>query len=163
MGRRVLCEAVARASDQDLMGCCPNKAWVQEVRSAVGSARDDEALLAAARDVFMRLDAGQWRATFATHPKIGDRGSDRESREQSGMLSATDGVRLAMRQMNEEYERKFGFIFLICASGKTAEEMLAAIRQRVRNSPDEEVRVAALEQTAITALRLKALVDRPKL
>ena len=65
----------------------------------------------------------------------------------------------ALAQLNQAYEEKFGYIFIVCASGKTSEEMLAILRSRLGNDPDEELRIAAAEQAQITELRLKKLID----
>jgi OHCU decarboxylase len=65
----------------------------------------------------------------------------------------------ALARLNREYEEKFGYIFIVCASGKTSEEMLAILRERLGNSPEEELRIAAAEQAKITRLRLGKLLE----
>ena len=65
----------------------------------------------------------------------------------------------ALAELNREYEEKFGYIFIVCASGKSSEEMLAILLQRLGNNPDEELRLAATEQAKITQLRLRKLID----
>ena len=73
------------------------------------------------------------------------------------MSRAETGVASALEEANQEYAEKFGFIFIICATGKTAEEMLENLRSRLSNSPEHELRVAVEEQNKITLLRLKRL------
>ena len=74
------------------------------------------------------------------------------------MASADDRARQRFVQLNREYEARFGYIFIICASGKSADEMLAALERRLTNDPGEELRMAAEEQRRITRLRLEKLL-----
>jgi len=74
------------------------------------------------------------------------------------MERAGIGVTLELEEANQEYMAKFGYIFIVCASGKSAEEMLAILRSRLPNSPKQEIRVAAEEQNKITRLRLEKLL-----
>src|SRR6185436_1014222 len=103
---------------------------------------------------------------FAHHPKIGDRDSLRQrfartahlsEREQAGVDGASENVLEALAEGNREYERRFGHIFIVCASGKSADEMLELLGSRLPNPPDVEIRIAAEEQAKITDLRLKKL------
>ncbi len=122
-----------------------------------------EQLLAAARDVWFALEPDDWKEAFAAHPKIGDRDSLRHrfpetahlaSREQAGVEGASDDVLSALAEGNLAYERKFGFIFIVCASGLTASQMLEMLRARLNNDSAMELQIAAEEQAKITALRL---------
>lgn len=106
---------------------------------------------------------------FSHHPRIGERkGALRQSErgsawaagEQSGVERADDDVRSALAAANREYEQRFGYIYIVCATGKSAEEMVAAARKRLRNDPDVEVRTAAEEQRKIMRLRLDKLLDK---
>ena len=80
------------------------------------------------------------------------------TQEQSGVASASDGVRDRLAASNRDYEARFGYIFIVCATGKTAGEMLAMLEQRLTNDPDDELRIAAEEQRKITRLRLAKLL-----
>jgi len=148
-----------------LKSCCGAAAWVERMvaRRPFGS-RD--ALLAAAREEWFALDGADWLEAFRHHPKIGDRESLRQrfartahlsEREQSGIDGAAEDVLSALAEGNRAYEEKFGFIFIVCATGKSAEEMLQLLRDRLPNPPDVEISIAAEEQAKITELRLMKL------
>ena len=125
---------------------------------------DVSALLQAAADEWWVLDESDWLEAFAAHPRIGEHrdGDDRHSSwsrdEQSGLASSGTGVADDITECNRHYEERFGYRFLICATGLGGEEMLDACRRRVSNDPDEEILVAAAEQEKITALRLRKLL-----
>jgi 2-oxo-4-hydroxy-4-carboxy-5-ureidoimidazoline decarboxylase len=148
-----------------LQSCCGATAWVDRMmaRRPFGSR---EALVLAARDEWFSLGASDWLEAFSHHPKIGDRGSLRQrfartghlsEREQAGVAGASEDVLEALAEGNREYERRFGYIFIVCASGKSADEMLCLLRQRLTNPPGAELRIAAGEQATITELRLTKL------
>ncbi len=122
-----------------------------------------DALLAAAREEWDSLQESDWREAFTHHPKIGNCSALRErfpathalsAREQAGVDGASDAVLEALADANRRYEERFGYIFIVCASGRTAEEMLAMLNARLRNDPTREIHIAAAEQAKITALRL---------
>ena len=126
------------------------------------------ALLAAARDVWGALAPGDWREAFRHHPKIGDQASLQAKfadtrhlaeREQSGVTGATDDVIDALAEANRVYEARFGYIFIVCATGKSAAEMLAILRDRLRSDPATELRIAAAEQAKITDIRIRRLAE----
>lgn len=152
----------AAAARQALHRCCASSAWVEEMlrRRPFG---DDETLFEAADEAWWALDPDDWLEAFAGHPRIGEReaaafktaGWSRE--EQSGVEAAAAGTRRELGEGNRAYEEKFGHVFLICATGKSAAEMLAALRRRMENDPQTELRVAAEEQRNITRLRLEKL------
>ena len=121
-------------------------------RRPFGSA---DALFDAAASIWKGLSPDDWREAFSHHPKIGERKVDLlEAREQSGVATATDAVREELEFLNRAYEARFGFIFIICATGLSADAMLAALRARLTNDPGTELQIAAAEQARITALRL---------
>lgn len=126
----------------------------------------EEALLQAARDVWFGLSNADWKEAFSHHPKIGDRESLRHrfaatrhlsEREQAGVEAASDEVLTALANANRDYENTFGHIFIVCAAGRTADEILGMLRDRMENDPHIEIRIAAEEQAKITDLRLRAL------
>lgn len=123
-----------------------------------------QALVARAEEVSRSLRWDEVTVALAAHPRIGDRvdGSSAEAaasrREQSGMGTAEDSVRAALLEGNRAYEERFGTVFLIRAAGRSAEDMLAELRRRLGNSPEEE-RAEVIEQLAqITALRVQGIV-----
>jgi 2-oxo-4-hydroxy-4-carboxy-5-ureidoimidazoline decarboxylase len=127
--------------------------------------RDAETLVARAEDVARSLPWDEIAVALAAHPRIGDRvdGSSPEAdssrREQSSMADADDATRDALVDGNRAYEERFDHVFLIRASGRSPEEMLAELRRRLGNDEDAE-RAEVTEQLAqITALRVKALVS----
>jgi 2-oxo-4-hydroxy-4-carboxy-5-ureidoimidazoline decarboxylase len=124
------------------------------------------ALLAAARNEWFSLLPKDWKEAFTHHPRIGDREALRarfpathqlSEREQTGMAAASDQIIEALAQGNAAYERRFGYIFVVCASGKSAGEMLDLLTARMQNDPIIEICIAAEEQAKITELRLKQL------
>jgi OHCU decarboxylase len=154
----------AAAAETELLRCCGSLRWAQKMAASRPFA-SVTALGAEADRIWVSLDPGDWLEAFAAHPRIGERA--RETRgtpsrwsaeEQSGALSAAKEMTDALARGNEAYERRFGFIFLMCATGKSARGMLDVLNSRLRNAPDEEIRVAAEEQRKIMALRLRKLV-----
>jgi OHCU decarboxylase len=106
------------------------------------------------------LSGQDWLEAFSKHPKIGDRsGGEWSAQEQRGIDNAGPDVASSMRQLNLDYERKFGWIFIICATGKSADEMLLALTNRVENGPERELQIAADEQAKIMHLRLNKLLS----
>jgi 2-oxo-4-hydroxy-4-carboxy-5-ureidoimidazoline decarboxylase len=148
-------ESRARA---DLLRCCHSRRWVEVVAAARPFA-DDAALWTVAERAWWALGPEDWREAFAAHPRIGERGSDAWARvEQAGVDAGDEGLRRALAAGNAEYERRFGQVFLICATGRSGAEILAELRRRLAHAPDVELREAAGEQLKITRLRLERLV-----
>jgi OHCU decarboxylase len=148
-----------------LRPCCGASRWVAGMvaRRPHGSLG---ALLAAADAVWRSLGPADWREAFAHHPRIGERqaavaqearGAAWSAGEQARVGVAPADVRAALAAANREYEGRFGHIYVVCATGKSAEEMLAIARARLGNDPETELRVAAEEQRKITRLRLEKL------
>lgn len=143
---------------------CGSSRWVSRMLGRGGFATH-EAMLAAAREEWFALDESDWLEAFSHHPKIGDRAAlaarfpsthDLSAKEQSAVGSAHADVINALAEGNEAYLARFGFIFIVCATGKSAEEMLQLLRDRLPNDRATELRIAAEEQSKITALRLRA-------
>jgi OHCU decarboxylase len=112
----------------------------------------------AADEVWWSLTPEDWLEAFAAHPMIGERSTACWSaQEQSGMSVAAENTARELERLNAEYAERFGFIFIICATGKSADEMLEALRMRLKNSYGDELRIAAAEQAKITHLRLDKL------
>lgn len=120
---------------------------------------DDQDVFEAAEAIWPRLERSDWLEALAQHPRIGERpAGDWERGEQSGVASATTDTRRALAEGNREYEHRFGHVFLICATNRSADEMLAELRQRLTHDAETEIRIAAEEQAKITRLRLRKLV-----
>ena len=157
--------AGADEARQLLTTCCGATQWVDSMmeRRPFGSA---DGLEVAAHESWLALEPDDWREAFAHHPKIGDREALRTrfaatrtlaEREQSGVDGAADATLDALAEGNRRYEERFGFIFIVCATGKSADEMLAILRSRLDNDPARELVIAASEQAKITGIRLASL------
>lgn len=159
--------AGASEAETELLKCCGSAEWAH----ALATRRpfdDAQELFEAADEVWWNLSERDWLEAFAAHPRIG-RG-ERAARaqhaqaegwseqEQSGAHDAARATLEELAEANRAYEEKFGHIFIVCATGKTAEEMLALLRARLSNGADTELRTAAGEQSKITRLRLEKLL-----
>ena len=142
---------------RELQRVCASERWVSAVASARPYASWDE-LLETANRAWFGLEASDWLEAFSAHPRIGDRKPGWSSQEQSGTRGANEETMRALAEGNREYEQKFGFVFLICATGRSADEMLANLRERLQHDRETELRIAAEEHAKITALRLEKLV-----
>lgn len=157
-------EAKARAA---LTRCCASPAWVEGMLARRPYA-SDEALAKAVESVAATLTQPDWLEAFAAHPLIGDVDSLRQkyavtkqlaAGEQSGVDAASETTLCELAELNQAYLARFGFIFIVFASGKTADEMLAILKSRINNSREQEIANAAAEQLKITRLRLAKLAD----
>jgi 2-oxo-4-hydroxy-4-carboxy-5-ureidoimidazoline decarboxylase len=155
--------AEARA---ELLRCCGSSRWADAMLARRPFA-DAEALQAEGEAAWNGLLPADWLEAFRHHPRIGDKEALRArfaatrawaEGEQSGALGASEDVLEALAEGNRAYEERFGYIFTVCATGKSADEMLAALRQRLGHEPEAEIRVAASEQAKITRIRLEKLL-----
>ncbi len=153
-------ELPAEAAEDAAYACFANRRWA----SAMAAGRP-YATIAAAVDAAESAWAGvsdiEWLAAFEAHPRIGERGGHAPAtsdREQSKVASAEPETLAALAMENREYEKRFGHVFLIAASGRTGAEILESLRQRMGNHPAAELKVAAEEQRKITRLRLTDLL-----
>jgi OHCU decarboxylase len=156
----------AAEAEAELLACCGSQRWAREMAVRRPFA-DVEALLAAADQVWWSLAADDWHEAFRAHPRIGERkaapaqgarAAGWSRQEQAGATDAAASVADALAAGNREYERRFGHIYIVCAAGKSAEEMLGILRSRLANDAETELRVAAGEQAQITRLRLAKLL-----
>jgi len=155
-------------AEAEFLKCCGSKNWARQLTAARPFASFDE-LIAKADRIWWSLDSQDWLEAFHSHPKIGEKKaaaptaveSQRWSEdEQAAIRDSAEQTLDALAKLNQTYEENFGYIFIVCASGKSSEEMLAILRARLDNTPDAELRVAAAEQAKITQLRLgKLLAD----
>jgi len=150
-----------------LRQCCGAEAWVTGMLEKF-PVPDADTLMDDAKTVWFALPEDDWREAFTHHPKIGqDVESLRQkfastaqwaAGEQGGVQAASEETLQALAAGNTEYEQKFGYIFIVFATGKTADEMLALLQARLLNKPEDEIREAATEQDKITRLRLEKLL-----
>ncbi len=130
---------------------------------------DVGALFQAADSVWLSLSEQDWLEAFRAHPKIGEQKAAAaqseqarswSAREQSGLQDAAIKTKEALAAGNQEYEERFGFIFIVCATGKTSREILGALNERLGNDRRTELCAAAEEQRKITRLRLEKLLNQ---
>jgi 2-oxo-4-hydroxy-4-carboxy-5-ureidoimidazoline decarboxylase len=123
-------------------------------------------LLEDAEEQWWKCTEKDWKEAFSQHPKIGDvnsqqsgsSSSDWAESEQANVKQATSQTLTALAEANKLYEEKFGYIFIVCATGKSATEMLALLNMRLQNNPEVEIEIAADEQNKITKLRIEKLL-----
>jgi 2-oxo-4-hydroxy-4-carboxy-5-ureidoimidazoline decarboxylase len=137
--------------------CCGSQRWVDGMLARRPFTSADQ-LLAAADAIWAGLDRADFLEAFAHHPAIGAAGARGFSaREQAQVAQASAATRQDLETLNLRYRERFGFVFLVCATGKSADEMLALLRARIDSPADVELRIAAGEQAKITRLRLEKL------
>jgi OHCU decarboxylase len=157
----------ASEAEKELLKCCGSENWARQL---VGERpfTSVKQLTETSDRIWWSLDPQDWLQAFHSHPKIGEkksvavtsaRAQKWSEAEQSGTRDSAQSTMDALAHLNREYEQKFGFIFIVCATGKTSEEMLTNLRDRLKNDPSDELRIAAGEQAKITRLRLNKLID----
>jgi 2-oxo-4-hydroxy-4-carboxy-5-ureidoimidazoline decarboxylase len=158
--------APADVAASELRVCCAASRWIERMlaRRPFGWA---DAARRAAREEWFSLSSEEWKQAFASHPRIGDvhalrdkfgAAPDDSAQEQAGVAGATDDVLNAFVAGNRDYEARFGYIFIVCATGKSAQQMLDSVRARLSNPPEVEIGIASEEHAKITDLRLAAVV-----
>jgi len=156
-----------------LRSCCGSDAWIASMRDErlnnPGSFASLATLKTRAAELWNALGAKDLEQAFRAHPRIGEKKAEDKqtaaaqgwsAKEQASVDTATEATRDELRKANLAYEEKFARIYIVCATGKSAEEMLAIAQERMSNDPDTELRRAAEEQRRITDLRLEKLVLR---
>jgi 2-oxo-4-hydroxy-4-carboxy-5-ureidoimidazoline decarboxylase len=145
--------------------CCGARRWCDALLAARPYA-SAESLHTEAGRIWRALDSADWREAFTHHPQIGDVAALRKkfatsqwaASEQRGAESATEATLSALADGNRQYRERFGYIFIVCATGKSADELLALLRARLPHSLDQELSIAAGEQEKILHLRLDKLL-----
>ena len=154
-------------SSDELLKCCGSLEWARQMTRS-RPFESLEQLQTRASEIWWTLDRDDWLEAFRSHPKIG--GSKAEEKvsdqsrawsgeEQSGVKSGSEQVLSEFATLNRRYDDKFGFIFIVCATGKSSDEMLANLKSRLANDAETELRNAASEQEKITEIRLRKLVN----
>lgn len=156
----------AVAAEAELLKCCGSGRWARAVAGRRPFSSEEE-LLAAADEEWARCGREDILEAFSHHPRIGGKDALRakfaatrgwSQGEQSKVAQAAEETLEGLSRGNEEYERKFGYIFIVCATGKSADEMLSLLRARLPHEAAEELKTAAGEQAKITRLRLSKLL-----
>ena len=149
------------AATNELFSCCGSELWVSLMMKQLPFASAQELIDKATRLWYDKCNAIDWLQSFTHHPKIGDTNSLKEKfagKEQAGVAAASNELIEALLKGNRDYENKFGFIFIVCATGKSADEMLRLLHDRIKNNSKEEINIAKGEQHKITIIRFKKLL-----
>jgi allantoicase len=156
----------AKVARKKLLDCCGSTKWTEQMAKLMPF-RSEAEMLAAADSIWLGLSHEDWLEAFRHHPPIGGkRAKAKQSAaarkwsegEQSAAQKASAGTLAALTAANIAYAGKFGYVFLICATGKTSEEILQSLHQRMSNDPEAEMRIAAEEQHKITRIRMEKLL-----
>ena len=161
----------ATEAEADLLACCGASRWARGMvaRRPFGSVGE---LFAAADEIWGSLGSQDWLEAFSRHPQIGEKAAEKQiksevgqqiasrwsAEEQAGAQRNPADVMARLGEGNRVYRQRFGYIFIVCATGKTAEEMLAILERRLQNDASAELTIAAEEQRRITRLRLEKLL-----
>jgi 2-oxo-4-hydroxy-4-carboxy-5-ureidoimidazoline decarboxylase len=148
---------------REILPCCGSEAWAAGMASK-RPIQDELSLMETSDAVWQALGESDWLEAFRSHPRIGEYRAEVNSvgqsatwseQEQQKAASADEAMKLALKWGNREYEQKFGRIFIVCATGKTAGEILEILRRRLHNDEATELQQAAEEQRKIMHIRLK--------
>jgi OHCU decarboxylase len=150
-------------AERELLRCCGSSRWARMMAAARPFA-SQQAMLLTADVVWAALDRLDWLEAFAAHPKIGEAGRaggppevarEWSEQEQSGVTAAS---RPGLERLNRAYAERFGYLFIVCATGKSGDELRAILERRMTNNPEDELREAGEQQRQITRLRLAKLL-----
>jgi OHCU decarboxylase len=152
----------------EVLDCCGSIAWARGMAARRAYA-DFASLIDTSDEIWNGLEPGDWKEAFSKHPRIGERKPHTtaspqslawSSQEQRDAANVAEEIQSALAQANREYEARFGRTFIVCATGKSADEMLEILRSRMHNDESTELRVAAEEQRKITNIRLRKWLDQ---
>jgi 2-oxo-4-hydroxy-4-carboxy-5-ureidoimidazoline decarboxylase len=149
-----------------LYQCCGSSSWVQKMLD-VQPVENLSDIIKYAEEKWYECNEADWKEAFLHHPQIGDIDALRQKfssdqfagNEQSSINKASEKSLQLLAEGNKQYVEKFGYIFIVCATGKSAEEMLSILAKRLQNAPHDEIKIAMEEQNKITKLRLEKLFD----
>ena len=148
---------------REIVACCGSGTWATKMASK-RPIQDEVSLLAVSDEIWRALSEADWQEAFRSHPRIGESFTEKSSpaqssawseQEQQKAAAADEAVKMALRWGNREYEQKFGRIFIVCATGKSANEILEILRRRLHNDDATELQLAAEEQQQIMHIRMK--------
>ncbi|MFE6591708.1 2-oxo-4-hydroxy-4-carboxy-5-ureidoimidazoline decarboxylase [Streptomyces sp. NPDC057781] len=145
----------------ELHEACASTAWARQLLAARPFATPED-LYTASDAAMAELTADDLAEAMAGHPPIGrpKPGDPTSSREQAGMAGAAEELKAEMLELNLAYQEKFGHVFLICATGRTGEQMRDAVKERIGNSPEQEREIVRTELGKINRIRLNRLVEQ---
>ena len=167
MSLEYLNELSAAEAANEFIKCCGSKRWADAMtrRRPYPNLED---LTLTANKIWWSLERSDWLEAFRSHPKIGEKkpasavsaqSQQWSAQEQQSVQHAAQETVENLAKLNVDYEKKFGFIFIVCATGKSSDEILALLEKRLPNEPAAELPIAAAEQAKITELRLRKLLD----
>jgi OHCU decarboxylase len=151
----------------EFLKCCGSRTWARRMVENRPFA-NIEGLTVKATEIWWDLDRDDWLEAFRSHPRIGERKAAAEvsaqaqswsGQEQSGVQNSAAQTLNELATLNHEYEARFGYIYIVCATGKSSEEMLSILKTRIGNAAATELPIAAAEQAKITELRLRKLIQ----
>ena len=157
----------AESAAREVLPCCGSSAWAAHL-AAKRPIANEAALLEASSTVWFSLPKEAWQQAFDSHPRIGQKHAQSQATEESLRWSAQDqravvsedtAAKQALEQANRRYEQRFGRIFIVCATGKSAPQILSILKTRMHNDPQTELREAAEQQRQITELRLRRWLE----
>jgi OHCU decarboxylase len=160
-------ELAPEEARKELLKCCGSTRWTETLERHRPYASLEQ-LIAKANDAWWSLNETDWLEAFRSHPKIGEKkaanavsaqSQEWSAQEQQGVQNAAQEAIDKLAMLNRDYEKKFGFIFIVCATGKSSDEILALLQQRLANDASTELPIAAAEQARITELRLRKLIE----
>lgn len=161
-------ERSAELAESSFRDCCPSHEWARRMAASRPFAMIDD-LFETGERIWFSLSINDHVEAFAAHPQTGSikaaatqkkGAADRSSSARYGAAAAADDVKQQLADADSLYQNKFGFIFIVCATEKSADEMLAICRARIRNSVETELKLAAAEQWKITEIRLNKLLEK---
>ena len=154
------------AAKEAFQKCCAAQRWAAQMVQSRPFSSDAE-VHQQALSIWQSLERADYEEAFAGHPQIGadpaalrrkfSTTAEWSKNEQAGVRVASEETIQALASLNQQYFERFGYIFIVCASGKSADEMLGILRGRIGNRPEAELHIAAAEQHKITTLRLEKL------
>jgi 2-oxo-4-hydroxy-4-carboxy-5-ureidoimidazoline decarboxylase len=156
-------DATLEAAATQILPCCGSQAWASTM-AARRPIKNEAALISASDETWRNLTESDWMEAFNSHPRIGESSEPGRSAERSGIWAmqeqekvadAGDAVKIALKEGNHQYEQKFGRVFIVCATGKSALEILEILRRRLQNDVATELHEADEEQRRITQIRLR--------
>jgi OHCU decarboxylase len=156
----------AEQAQVELLKCCGSTCWARQLLEQRPFV-DVHDLIEKADETWWSLGPEDWLEAFRSHPQIGGRKAEQKQsatakawseQEQSGTRDSAQETMIALESGNRAYAERFGFIFIVCATGKSADEMLTILKSRLDNDPETELKIAAEEQRKITNIRLKKLI-----
>jgi len=156
-------QASPEAAVLEILPCCGSRHWAYALASLRPFVTEED-LLKKSDDVWLHLDPDSWAEAFHSHPRIGERKAPATTTQQSAKWSAQEQSQVSVSTLdiqeefasaNRQYEARFGHIFIVCATGKSAEEMLLTLRHRLSNDDRHELQEAVEQQRQITQLRLR--------